>query len=207
MSDSTTQARAAHRETTCPPEEWVDRYGDFLYRYALARVQRPNLAEDLVQDALLAGIQRFDDYKGRGDQRAWLAAILRHKILDYFRAQSRRNRKRIAVPPDADISEKLFDESGNWRAGALRWGTRPDSTVQLREFMQVIQACLKTLPPNHATAFTLSVMEQMDRAQVCELLEITPENLWIRLHRARLALAHCVGNKWHVDGAGDEHVE
>lgn len=207
MSDSTTQTRDSDEQTACPPEEWVDRYGDFLFRRALLRVRRENVAEELVQETLLAALQSLDRYEGRGDQRAWLAGILRHKVLDYFRAQSRRNRKHLATMPDADISERLFDETGNWRPGAMGWVPQPDSEAQLRELWRIILACLKTLPAKQAMTFTLIVMERMDRDQVCDTLEITPSNLWVRLHRARLALAHCVGNKWSIDGPGGENVE
>jgi len=41
------------------PENWVDEYGDFLYRYALARVKDPSSAEDLVQETFLAARERI----------------------------------------------------------------------------------------------------------------------------------------------------
>jgi hypothetical protein len=54
------------------PAQWVDQYGDDLYRYALARVGQPEAAEDVVQDTPLAaskGVGRFDR---RSSEKTWL---------------------------------------------------------------------------------------------------------------------------------------
>src|SRR5438552_16784968 len=39
------------------PATWVDEHGDVLYRYALARVRKPDVAQDVVQEAFLAAVR------------------------------------------------------------------------------------------------------------------------------------------------------
>ena len=46
------------------PASWVDRHGDFLFRYALRRVHQAELAEDLVQEAFLGALQSRDRFAG-----------------------------------------------------------------------------------------------------------------------------------------------
>ena len=49
-------------------------------------------------------------------------------------------------------------------------------------------------------------MEDMDSEDICRELDITPQNMWVRMHRARLGLAKCVGSKWSVDEKVENHA-
>src|SRR5947209_2861327 len=66
------------------PGEWVERYGDALYRYALARLRRPQDAEEAVQETLLAALRARGQFQGESQPGTWLIGILKHKILDRF---------------------------------------------------------------------------------------------------------------------------
>jgi DNA-directed RNA polymerase specialized sigma24 family protein len=59
------------------PEEWVDRHGDGLYRYALLRLRSPDLAADVVQETFLEAIRARSSSAGSSSERAWLVGILR----------------------------------------------------------------------------------------------------------------------------------
>ena len=71
------------------PERWVDEHGECLYRFALLRVRKPEIAEDLVQDSLLAAVRGVKDFSGRSTERSWLVGILKNKIFDHFRKAGR----------------------------------------------------------------------------------------------------------------------
>ena len=75
----------------------------------------------------------------------------------------------------------------------------------MEELWSVVKDCLKNLPSKQADVFVLSVMEELDSDDACNQLGITPSNLWVRLHRARLGLAKCVGKKWFEDGEEPKH--
>ena len=61
---------------------WVDEHGDYLYRFALGRVDGPEAAEDLVQDTLLAALKASASFAGRSSERTWLTGILKNKLVD-----------------------------------------------------------------------------------------------------------------------------
>ena len=63
-------ATGASREVN--PEYWVDDHGDCLYRYALLRVRRPEVAEDLVQETLYAAVRTYSNFQGKSSERTWL---------------------------------------------------------------------------------------------------------------------------------------
>jgi len=47
------------------------------------------LAEDLVQETLLAAVRSREKFGGRSSERSWLVGILKNKIVDYYRKLDR----------------------------------------------------------------------------------------------------------------------
>jgi RNA polymerase sigma-70 factor (TIGR02943 family) len=187
-------------DTTEPiidPARWVDDYGDYLYRYAFSRLRDNAAAEEVVQETFLAGIRFQDRFTGDGAERAWLLGILKRKLIDYVRMRNRYDRDG-SYEDSNDPSTQLFDQNGNWKTGAFS-SIIPTDTLESQEIWEVVQGCLKHLPKGQADVFVLSVMEEMETEEICKELGITSSNLWVRLHRARLALAKCVGSKWLMD--------
>src|SRR5437773_12048914 len=70
------------------PVGWDD-HGECLYRYALVRVRKPEVAEDLVQETFLAAVRGYEKFGGRSSERNWLVGILKNKIVDHFRKLGR----------------------------------------------------------------------------------------------------------------------
>ena len=179
------------------PETWVKDYGDYLYGYAYSRMRDANAAEEVLQETLLAGVKYSGQYAGRGSVRGWLIAILKRKIIDYFRSRKKHAGANFGDDDDAfDPSTVLFDQQGNWKPGTFKWAPSPEKDLEMSELSDVVQDCLKGIPKGHADVFVLSVMEEMDSNSICEQLSITPSNMWVRMHRARLGLAKCVSEKW-----------
>lgn len=180
---------------TLNPRQWVDQYGDYLFRYAQVRLRDASAAEEVVQETFLNGIKYRDQFSGTGTERAWLLGILKRKIIDHVRKRARRAQVG-QYEDDHDPTNQLFDAKGNWRQGAIPWSQPPERPLEENELWQIVRGCLTHLPQGQADVFTLSVMEGLDSDEICEALSITPSNLWVRMHRARLGLAKCVGSKW-----------
>ena len=158
----------------------------------------------MVQETFLAGIRFKDQFSGEGAERAWLLGILKRKIIDHVRKRNRYDRDG-SFEDENDPSAQLFDQNGNWKTGALA-GVQPDDRMESQEVWDVVRGCLEHLPKGQADVFVLSVMEEMDSEQICKELGISPSNLWVRLHRARLALAKCVGTRWFENEEVPDHA-
>ena len=66
----------------------------------------------------------------------------------------------------------------------------------------MLNGCLEGLADRQRNVFVLREIEDTSSKEICSDLEITPSNLWVLLHRARLRLANCIKNKWHeTEGA------
>src|SRR5262249_28568050 len=86
-------------ERRLDPGKWLDCHGDYLYRYALMRVREAAMAEDLLQETLLAAVRSYPTHEGRSSERTWLVGIMKHKVIDYFR-RSARNTQFQLTPQD-----------------------------------------------------------------------------------------------------------
>ena len=187
---------------TLDPERWVERHGDALYRFALPRLNDRDLAADVVQETFLEAFRVRDAYEGRASERTWLVGILRHKILDRYRKAAR---ERPEVEIEA-VEDRAFDRRGHWKVRLGRWGGTPGADLEREEFWECLRRCVSRLPSGLSEAFLLREIDGLDGAEVCEILRISPENLWTRMHRARMLLRGCLGRNWFEEagpGTGD----
>ncbi len=177
------------------PTTWVDRHGDVLYRFALARVRDSALSEDLVQETFVSALRSQSSFEGRSNEQTWLISILRNKIIDYFR--SRASLPQSAEPEAEDeFTGKFFDKSGHWRQRLSRWPSDGAGALEKQDFWRVLDECVSKLPATLRASFTLRELEKLDTKGICKLLGITASNLWMQLHRARLLLRACLERNW-----------
>ena len=189
-----TKSEQTQNEST-HPETWVDNYGDSLFQFAIMRVHDQTVAEDLVQDTLLAGLKARDTFQGRSSEKTWLIGILKNKILDFFRKKYR-EQPTDKVEITADRVADQFNEKGTWKVGPAEWEVNPDSQFEQQEFMEIMYQCLKDLPGRLAKLFVLREMEGLSTEKICKALDITATNSWVMLHRARAALRGCLDTHW-----------
>jgi len=183
------------------PSDWVDRYGDYLFRYALLRLRDRSAAEDLVQETFLAGLKNRETFSGGSSESTWLVGILKHKIADHFRRQAREGSLPDGDPPNQP-GEPPFNATGHWTSGPADWGGNPPDLFRQKEFLEEFTKCLSGLSPTQANAFTLREIEGLNTGEICKVLDITETNLWVILHRARMHLRRCLETRWFARGTG-----
>ena len=177
------------------PETWVDEHGDSLFRYALFRIQDAQVAEDLVQETFLAALRGKDSFAGRSSLRTWLFGILKHKIIDHIRKISR-ERPEEDIETVANLADKTFGEQGVWKSQPAKWTTDPGLLFQQQEFWEMLQYCLSELPPRLNQVFTLRELDELSAEEVRKILNVTPTNGGVMLHRARMRLRECLEINW-----------
>jgi RNA polymerase sigma-70 factor (ECF subfamily) len=180
--------------TTSPAETWVDAHGDILYRYAVARVGRRDVAEDLVQETFIAAMQAAGCFRGESSERTWLVGILRHKLLDWRRRQGR---ELPGLPSDHDESiDQWFDERGWWRTPPKNWAVDADALIEQEEFWTVFRHCLDGVPERIGQVFAMRVIDETPSEEICKALSLSSTNFWVMLHRARARLRKCLESHW-----------
>lgn len=182
------------------PERWVQEYGDALFGFVALRVRDRVIAQDLVQETFLAAIKARDSFGGRSTERAWLFGILRNKLTDYYRLQGRE----VSL---ADLESVLPEEQGAFGSSGLTkdgwlhgvgpkaWET-PEEVLSSKEFQEVLKRCLSRLPDKVAQAFVLREIDGVSSDEICKDLGVSPNNVWVMLHRARMGLRRCLEVHW-----------
>jgi RNA polymerase sigma-70 factor (TIGR02943 family) len=178
-------------------ERWVDDHGERLFRYALVRVRKTEIAEDLVQETLLAAVRGYEKFGGRSSERSWLCGILKNKIVDYFRKLGREVSFTDTEFVADEFSEK-FVSIGFWNhdKGPAEWKPEPDEVAHRREFWRTMRDCLAKLPEKVRAVFTMREMDDISSKDICATLSISDSNLWLMLHRVRMALRECLEMNW-----------
>jgi len=177
------------------PEKWLDLYGDRLYRFAFYKVSDRAQAEDLVQETLIAALHAQKRYSGRSTESTWLVGILKHKISDYYRKNGREIPQSDLNFDELPSNQQDFDALGRWKVGPQDWGD-PDKSLERKELMAAIGQCLDHLPEKFQQAFSLREIDDLEAEDICSSLGITPNNLWVILHRARGMMRQCLEKKW-----------
>lgn len=181
------------------PADWVDRYGDALLRYAAARLSSRELVEDLVQETFLSAFRHRKQFDGKSKFGTWLIAIMRRKIVDHHRKSGRS--PEISDDPLVDGLE-TFSAKGKWSSVPAKWRRTPEQLAENSEFWGIFYDCLGGLPAHLAQAFQMRELGLISIDEVSRLSGITPKNLAVRLHRARLLLRQCLERKWFCGKRG-----
>ncbi|HXR56998.1 MAG TPA: sigma-70 family RNA polymerase sigma factor [Casimicrobiaceae bacterium] len=180
----------------------IDTHRRYLLRIARLQLRDADLAEDVVQETLVAALSARQGFSGRSTVRTWLTGILKHKIVDAIRQKSRRPLVNASFDEEADLEtfDPMFTDSGAWEAPPADWGD-PENALSRQQFMEVLGECLERLPPATARVFMMREILELDSAEICKELTITANNLWVILYRARMSLRQCLEQNWFA-GAG-----
>jgi len=175
------------------PENWVDRYSDYLYNYTIVRVNDHEVAQDLISETFLAGLKSKANFKGEASERTWLISILKRKIIDHYRKINSKKGK-----AEVRMSYSDEDADGDWLEERVRdpYDKTAEDVLENNELGSAILECLDGLSEKHATIFKMKTIDNFDTEAICNEFNITPSNLWVIIHRARTAMAECLEKSW-----------
>ncbi len=178
--------------------EWVNLYTDHLYAWAYSKTNDKELSEDLVQDTFLVAHQSLNKFRGDSNPKTWLSSILKNKIYDHFRKKY--NSPQVLSDSEA-VLESMFDESGRWKKEERPkpWSDDDDDEIKLlddKDFIHVMQGCMKELPQNWHTAVQLKYFSEKKGEEICQELDVSPTNFWQIIHRSKLQLRKCLEKHW-----------
>jgi len=152
------------------------RYNQRLYRVARAILHSDVEAEDVVQDAYVRAYQHLEQYSGRAPFGAWLTKIAVNEALARLRSRGR-------------IQELEAMFNGQDDAPALMSNMKsPEQQVSSRETNQLLEEAILALPGTYRAVLMMRDVEEMTTADTAAALELTEENVKVRLHRARALL-------------------
>jgi len=185
--------------TMAEPDELaqsLEAHRKYLQRYALFHLRDPALAEDAVQDTLMAALAQSDRFQGRSQLRTWLTGILKHKIIDLTRSRGRGlPEDAFALGEDDESAGGAFNDKGRWVDPPADWGM-PDTALESSQFWKVYQECCRHMSKRDALVFSMREVMGLSSEEICKKIEISTTNLHVILFRARLSLRSCMSKNW-----------
>jgi RNA polymerase sigma-70 factor (ECF subfamily) len=176
-SDLVRRLRAGE-EAAC--DELVRSHGPRMLQAARRILGGDEDAEDAVQEAFFQGFRGLGEFAGTCRIGTWLHRIAINCALMRLRARRRR--------PEASIEELLptFTADGH-QARPVRWES-PAAASESDEVRGIVRRRIGELPESYRTVIVLRDLEGLDTEETARLLDITPNAVKVRLHRARQAL-------------------
>lgn len=174
------------------PDNWVDKYSEYLFNYTISRVGDRETANDLVAETFLAGLRSMKNFKGESTERTWLVSILKRKIIDHYRRiNSAKGKAEVKFTyRDQEEGDRLEEQIADLS------GRNAQQLMENEELGKAILDCLDQLNQRQAAIFKMKTLEDADTETVCNEFGITPSNLWVIIHRTRTALAKCLEKTW-----------
>jgi RNA polymerase sigma-70 factor (ECF subfamily) len=174
-----------------------------LLRYASLQIRETAVAEDLVQNTLVAALQSLASFRGEAAPVTWLIGILKRQIIDHYRRMTREAPLPVSgdgddPEGDADLLDRLFSSDGHWAAKPAVWSD-PERSLHQEAFLAVLEACLKGLAGQSGRVFALREIMELEAEDICKDLGLTQSNYWVLMHRARLRLRQCVERGWMTE--------
>jgi RNA polymerase sigma-70 factor (ECF subfamily) len=179
------------------PHQWVVRHADFLYGYALSRIDDEEQARELVQETFLAALEGLSRFKGESSERTWLTSILKYKVIDVYR--KRNSGLRMEVAEAEREQQEYFDPvTGHWyeEYGPKELGVEDQDYLGNKELASILRKCLQKLPGLWFSVFTMKHIDDEPAETICKELKVTAANFWVIIHRAKVNLRACVQKNW-----------
>jgi RNA polymerase sigma factor (sigma-70 family) len=152
----------------------VRRYNSLFYKTARGILSKEEDIEDVMQEAYIRGFEKLHQFRKEARFSTWLGRILINCALQHLNDLKKKNQVSIEALRNADL-ENLQDETST-----------PDNNQEIsKNLKHALESAIGHLPPKYRVVFILREIEEVSVADTASMLEITEDNVKIRLHRAK----------------------
>jgi len=188
------KAEMTQKKNILNPDTWIDQYADYLFNYAVVRVNNEDIAKDLVQETFFSGLKSAKNFEGKASERTWLIAILKRKVIDHYR-------KINSKKGQAEVRMNFYNDGeneGSWIEERVpqSWDNESEKLIENQELKDQLDMCIEHLPEKYAMVFKMKTIQEFETEEICKELDITASNLWVIIHRARTQLRKCMEDNW-----------
>ncbi len=176
--------------------ELIDRHHSSMLRLARMFLGSEASAEETVQETWLAAIDAIDRFEGRSSLKTWLFSILTNQAKK--RAKKDKRTRAWSSLFDDEMDEELstesdrFDGAGHWTRPPIPWKINPEERAMKQKLLEVVQMAIEQLPASQQSVVWLRDVEGLSSEEVCRVLELTPGNQRVLLHRGRAKIRDTV---------------
>lgn len=176
---------------------WVNKYSDDLFSWALHKTSKREVAEDLVQETFLSAFKGIENFKNESQPKTWLFRILNNKIIDYYRKNGSTNVLNEAEIANEELTNNLFNTNGNWKDPSVNSLWDCNNLLDNPDFNLVLKNCINKLPTKWSLAISAKYSLEKKANDICKELDLSSSNYWQIIHRAKLQLKVCIEKNWN----------
>jgi RNA polymerase sigma-70 factor (ECF subfamily) len=158
-----------------------------LYRLARGILRNDGEAEDVVQETYVRAFTHLADFRGDSSLSTWLSRIAMNEALGRLRRQ--RPGVELSSLPQGVLEAQII------QFPLLSATDDPEKSMAQREIQHVVEGAIDELPEPFRMVFITRVVEGMNVEETAEILDLKPETVKTRLHRARAMLRDNVEKK------------
>ncbi len=160
----------------------VKRYEQKLYNFSLRTCRDPRDAEDMVQDTFLNVFRYLKDFRYETKFKNWLYKVAASTCI--------KQRRKSKFAPEKELSlEDFYPGDGTGApAGVPEWASMPLEQLLNEELSETLHQAIMALPEKYRLVIILRDMEGFSTTETAQILNLSPANVKVRLHRARLYL-------------------
>lgn len=190
MDDALLISRLRHGDEAAFAE-LIDAYQAPMLRLARSFVPTAALAEEATQEAWVGMLRGLDGFEGRSSLKTWLYSILVN------RARTIAAREHRTIPFDHTDDPRAEDPSrftadGSWTQSPVPFTDEVDERIDAAPLVARLGPALEGLPAAQRVVVTLRDIDGLSSDDVCAMLNITPANQRVLLHRARAGLRRSI---------------
>jgi RNA polymerase sigma-70 factor (ECF subfamily) len=160
----------------------VERYEHKLYNFGLRMCGDPQDAEDVVQETFLNVFRYLKDFRYETKFKNWVYRIATSVSL------KKRRKSKFAPDRELSLDEFLPLEGTSVQSELPAWASMPLDRLLSEELSNILKEAILTLPESYRLVIVLRDVEGFSTSETAQILNISPSNVKVRLHRARLFL-------------------
>jgi RNA polymerase sigma-70 factor (ECF subfamily) len=161
-------------------QELVQRYEQKLYNFGRRMCRDESDAQDLVQDTLLNVYRYLKDFRYETKFKNWLYRVAANTAI------KRRRRSKFAPERELSLEEFASREEIETLEQVPEWAKMPLEQILNEELLNIIKQAIWELPEKYRIVVILRDIEEFSTEETAQILNLSPSNVKVRLHRARL---------------------
>ena len=169
-------------------DQLVQRYEKALYNFGMKMCAEPRDAEDVIQDTFLNVYRYLGEFRFETKFKNWLYRIATSTCL------KKRRRSKFAPERELSLDEFLPQDEASVDQHMPAWATLPLDQVLNEELSRTLKQAIAELPEKYRLVLVLRDIEGFSTEESAQILALTPANVKVRLHRARLFLREKLGS-------------
>jgi RNA polymerase sigma-70 factor (ECF subfamily) len=160
----------------------VKRYEQKLYNFSLRMCRDAADAEDAVQETFLNVFKYLKDFRYETKFKNWLYRVAASTCI------KRRRKSKFAPERELSLDEFYHQEDSESPNQVPNWALMPLDKLLSNELLDQINQAVFSLPEKYRLVIVLRDIEGFSTAETSQILNVSPANVKVRLHRARLFL-------------------